>query len=197
VGMLGHYRCWEQTMDLELCFSRDGRHWGRPLRGGFIPRGGIADLDYYYIYPTSRLLDSGDDWLMLYDGGNWKHNQQVPEGVAERRSGIMAARVPGRRLAGLQATDRAVGVLEIKCLPGVAEITVDADIRGALRAELCDTFGRPLEGYHQYEAVPVRGDSTAHVLRWGEDGRTSEPYRYDAMIVRLEVENGVVYGVSV
>ena len=196
LGMLGHYRCWEQTMDVELCFSRDGRHWQRPLRGGFIPRGSIEAVDYYSIYPTNRLLPYGDDWLMIYDGGNWKHNQQLPEGVTQMRSAIMAARLPQRRLAGLKTTERAVGALEIKCLPGVAAIAVDADIRGELRAELRDTFGRAREGYSLHESVPMAGDSTAHVLRWGE-GRTTEPYRYDAVIVRLEVRDGTIYGVDV
>jgi hypothetical protein len=196
MGMLGHYRCGEQTMDLELCFSRDGRHWQRPLRGGFIPRGDINDVDYYYIYPTNRLLPAGDDWLMLYDGGNWKHNDELPEGVTERRTGIMAARLPKRRLAGLKTTERMVGALELKCLPGVDTITVDADVRGELRAELRDTFGRPLQGYHLYESVPVTGDGAAHVLRWS-DGKTSEPYRYDAVILRLEITDGVIYGVNV
>ncbi|MEN6304996.1 MAG: hypothetical protein ABFD96_19850 [Armatimonadia bacterium] len=196
VGMLGHYRCWAQTMDLELCFSRDGRHWNRPLRGGFIPRGGIDEIDYYSIYPTNRLLESGDDWLMLYDGGNWKHNHQLPEGVETRRNAVMAARVPKRRLAGLQTTTGLRGTLEVKCIPGAAEITVDAAVRGQLRAELRDIFDRPLEGYHLDEAVPVQGDSTSHAIRWQGD-RTSEPYRYDALILRLEAFDATIYGVNV
>ena len=196
MGMLGHYRCWAQTMDLELCFSRDGLHWNRPLRGGFIPRGGIDEIDYYSIYPANRLLESGDDWLMLYDGGNWKHNHQLPEGVVTRRNAVMAARVPKRRLAGLQTNAGLRGTLELQCIPGTAEITVDADVRGQLRAELRDIFDRPLEGYHLDEALPVQGDSTTHTLRWQED-RTSQPYRYDALIVRLEAFDATIYGVNV
>jgi hypothetical protein len=196
VGMLGHYRCWEQTMDLEMCFSRDGRHWQRPLRGGFIPRGGVDEVDYYSIYPTNRLLPAGEDWLLIHDGGNWKHNQHLPDGVTERRRAIMVARLPKQRIAGLRATDRMIGSLEIKAIPGYETITVDADVKGELRAELRDTFGRALEGYHLCESVPVTGDSTAHVLRWTE-GKTSEAYRHDAVILRLEVTAGTVYGVTV
>lgn len=196
VGMLGHYRCWAQTMDLELCFSRDGRHWNRPLRGGFIPRGGIEAIDYYSIYPTSRMLESGEDWLMLYDGGNWKHNRELPQGVETRRTAIMAARLPKRRLAGLQTAANLRGTLEVKGIPGVAGITVDADVRGELRGELRDIFGRPLEGYHIDEAVPITGDSATHLLRWQGD-LTSEPYRYDALILRLEAFDATIYGVNV
>jgi hypothetical protein len=38
VGMLGHYRCRAQTMDLEWCFSRDGLNWQR-TRTAWLPRG--------------------------------------------------------------------------------------------------------------------------------------------------------------
>lgn len=196
VGMLGYYRCWAQTMDLELCFSRDGSHWQRPLRGGYVPRGRLDEADCMSAYPTSRLLESGDDYLMLYDGGNLKHNGELPEGVSARQHFMMAARVPGRRLAGLRTTERTEGTLEVKCIPGEAEITVDADIRGQVRAELRDIFGRPLEGYHLDEAVPLRGDSARHVLRWA-DGKTTQAYQYDAVIVRIEAQDATIYGLSV
>lgn len=195
MGMLGHYRCWAQTMDLELCFSRDGRHWQRPLRGAYIPRGGMAELDHCYIYPANRLLEHGEDWLLIHDGGNFKHNYELPEGVTERRTGIMAARLPKRRLAGLRTSGALRGSLELKGIPGAAAITVDADVQGELRAELRDTFGRSLDGYHLYESAAVTGDDTAHVLTWG--GKTSEAYRYDAVILRLEIIDGTIYGVKV
>ena len=193
LGMLGHYRCWAQTMDIELCFSRDGSHWQRPLRGGFIPRGGPEEIDYFYAYPTSAMIPDGDDWIMLYDGGNSKHNGLLPEGIEKRRSAIMAARMPGGRFAGLQSTGR-VGSLELKCIPGAAAITIDAEVRGHLRAELRDIFGRPLEGYHLDEADVVTGDSPRHVLRWA--GKTSEAYRYDALRLRLELTDGTIYAVN-
>ena len=67
IGSLGHYRVEnaQQTMDLELVFSRDGRRWERPLRGGFIPRepGG---RDAEGVYPPNAWIDRGDTWLCLY-----------------------------------------------------------------------------------------------------------------------------------
>ena len=194
LGMLGHYRCWAQTMDLELCFSRDGRQWERPLRGGFIPRGGVEQTDHYYAYPTSRMIPEDDNWLMLYDGGNYKHNSQLPDGVTQRRTGIFAARVPQGRFAGLRTTG-AVGSLELKCIPSVEAITVNAAVRGRLRAELRDIFGRPLPGYHLDDSVAITGDSATHVLRWGA-GQTSEAYQFDAVRLRLEIADGTLYSLS-
>ncbi len=44
MGMLGHYRVEAQTMDLEWCFSADGRRWQRPARRASIARSGEAGL---------------------------------------------------------------------------------------------------------------------------------------------------------
>jgi hypothetical protein len=196
IGLLGYYHCWDQTMDLEMCFSRDGRHWQRPLRGPCLPRGTVADYDYFAIYPTNCLLDRGDHWLLLYDGINYKHNRQLPEGVTERIDMLMAARWPKGRLAGLTTTGPTWGSLEFKCIPGAEAITVNADIQGELKAELRDIYGRALAGYRLQDCVPATGDSSAHVLRWAE-GQTTEAYRYDAVRLYLSVHEGVVYGVDV
>jgi hypothetical protein len=197
IGMLGHYRCWEQTMDLELCFSRDRRRWTRPLRGGWIPRGEADEIDYMSIYSTNRLMDMGDFWRVLYRGGNLKHNHKLPEGVEEARQETFVADAPKGRFAGLSTTDRAIGALTLKRLNHAAErITVDADVRGRLQAELRDPYGRPLEGFELNACAPVVGDSAEHVLRWS-DGQTSAEYRYDVVSLRIEVEDGVVYSVEV
>jgi hypothetical protein len=197
IGMLGHYRCWEQTMDLELCFSRDRRRWARPLRGGWIPRGEADDIDYMSIYSTNRLMDMGDFWRVLYRGGNLKHNHELPAGVEEARQETFVADAPKGRFAGLSTTDRAIGALTLKRFNHTAErITVDADINGRLQAELRDPYGRPLEGFALNDCAPVVGDAPEHVLRWA-DGKTSAEYRYDVVSLRIEVEDGVVYSVEV
>ena len=50
VGILGHYRCRAQTMDLELCFSDDGVRWQRPHRAAWIPRSSPPAPDCYGMY---------------------------------------------------------------------------------------------------------------------------------------------------
>jgi len=211
IGMLGHYRCWEQTMDLELCFSRDTHHWVRPLRGGWVPRGGVDEIDHMSAYATNRLIDRGDSWLLLYRGGNAKHNRDLPEGVTEPRQAIMAAEAPKGRFAGLQATERMVGSLTLNRFNQSAEqITVDADVRGRLQAELRDPYGRPIAGYELNSCVPITGDSGCHVLTWEggalvegsgspretQGGKTSAPYRYDVVGLRIEIEDGTIYSVE-
>jgi hypothetical protein len=196
LGFLGHYRCWEQTMDIELCFSRDTRRWLRPLRGGWLPRGGPGEIDHMSAYATNRPIDEGDTWLLLYYGGNTKHNHELPEGVTEPRYAIMAARVPKGRFAGLTTAEGIIGALTLKPFMRRAErITVDADIRGRLQAELRDPYGRPLPGYELNGCPPIAGDSPRHKLTW-EGGKTAEEYRYDVVTLRLEVEDGTIYSIG-
>ncbi len=196
IGMMGHYRCWEQTMDLELCFSRDRRHWERPLRGGWVPRGSIEEIDCWSIYSTNCLMDMGDRWRLLYRGGNSLHNHELPEGVEEERKETFVADAPKGRFAGLSTTDRALGALTLKRFNHTAEcIIVDADVRGRLQAELRDPYGRPLGGFELNSCMPISGDSQRHVLTWA-GGRTSAEYRYDVVGLRIEIEDGVLYSVE-
>ncbi len=74
VGMLGHYRCAAQTMDLEWCFSPDGVKWHRPSRQAWIPRGNPPAPDCYGIYAASQLVNQNGRWHLFYTGVNSAHN---------------------------------------------------------------------------------------------------------------------------
>lgn len=76
VGMLGHYRCQAQTMDLEWCFSPDGSTWHRPLRSGWLPRGDERQPDSYGIYGPSFLVQRGGQWHLFYTAVNSAHNHK-------------------------------------------------------------------------------------------------------------------------
>lgn len=196
IGSLGHYRVEEdqQTMDLELVFSRDGRVWHRPLRGGFIPRARETPdaRDSLGVYAPNAWIDEGETWLCLYTGTHMTHNRS--RGDPERPRPIMGARWPKNRFLGLSAGQVAGGYLSEPFYPQGETITVDAEVRGWLRAELCDVFGQKIEGYHLMDALPVTGDSSAHVLRW--KGRNTQRFRYDAVRLRFEYADGTVYGIG-
>ena len=192
IGSLGHYRVEnaQQTMDLELVFSRDGHQWERPLRGGFIPRepGG---RDAEGIYPPNAWIDRGDTWLCLYTATARKHNLHA-QGDAPP-SCIMAASWAKHRFVGLRAERTPGGFLTPVFYPQTAEIRVDAAVRGWLRAELCDAWGRKHAGYHLEDSVPVHGDDTAHVLRWRD--RDTRDFRHDPARLRFEYADADIYGV--
>jgi len=193
IGSLGHYRVEnsQQTVDLELVFSRDGRHWERPLRGGFIPRepGG---RDAAGIYPPNAWIDRGDHWLCLYTGSARKHNRTGTD-TNLPQAGIMAATWSKHRFVGLGAGSVPGGFLTPVFYPQTSEIRVDAVVRGWFRAELCDAWGRKRKGYHLEDCLPVSGDAVAHILRWR--GVDTAGCCHDPVRLRFEFADTEVYNV--
>jgi hypothetical protein len=76
LGMLGHYRCQAQTMDIEYCFSTDGINWQRPRRGAWITRGQPYEPDCYGIYAPHSLVERNGRWHLFYTGVNGAHNHK-------------------------------------------------------------------------------------------------------------------------
>lgn len=80
VGMLGHYRCRAQTMDLEWCHSHDGVEWRRPFRSGWLTRGNPPAPDCFGLYGGSQLVQRNGRWHLFYTGVNSTHNGREAHG---------------------------------------------------------------------------------------------------------------------
>lgn len=81
VGMLGHYRLYAQTMDVEWCYSKDGINWTRPHRQPWIKRGEPYEAgDSYSIYPARSLVYHDNMWWLFYTGTNHAHNDKTSYG---------------------------------------------------------------------------------------------------------------------
>jgi len=189
IGRLGYYRVADgmQSMDTDLCFSRDGYRWQRPVRGGWIPRS-KEGMDSVGIYAAASWLDLGDKWLTLYSGTPTPHNAKA------HKSRPMAVSFAKNRFVGLEAGRTPGGFMTEPFFPAGDEIRLDADIRGSLRAELCDAFGKKLPGFHLMESIPVTGDSPAHLLKW--KNASAADHRYECLRLRFEYTDGIVYGVD-
>lgn len=198
IGFLGNYHCWDQTMDCEMCFSRDGRYWERPFRGSFIPHGPVPETDCMSVYATNRLLPVANNrTLMLYRGGNSRHNHTLPEGVTTAHHAIMGASWPTGRFAGLATAPCTTARLLLK--PQILvqrSISLNADIRGGVRAELRDPLGGSLPGYELHNSALLKGDAGRIHLCWGEDNHSSETYQYDAVSLYLELADTTLYSVN-
>jgi hypothetical protein len=192
IGSLGYYRVEDgrQTMDTDLCFSRDGFRWQRPIRGGWIPRSeeGPGTMDTMGIYAGSSWIDLGDRWLCLYSATPQPHNSRVCEFAT------MGATFAKNRFVGLAARRVPGGFLTEPFFPSEPEVRLDANVRGRLRAELCDAFGRKLPGFHLMDSIPLRGDSEAHVLRW--KSADIAVHRHECLRLRFEFADGEIYSVS-
>ncbi|MGZ4963052.1 MAG: hypothetical protein ACXWKG_10120 [Limisphaerales bacterium] len=84
VGILGHYCCRAQTMDLELCFSDDGIRWRRPHRTPWIARGLPPAPDCYGMYAPNRLIKRDGRWHLFYTAVNHSHNLKHSYGPARQ-----------------------------------------------------------------------------------------------------------------
>lgn len=84
LGMLGHYRCDAQTMDLEWCFSRDGVQWERPSRRAWLPRGEPPAPDCYGIYANNQHVRHAGRWHLFYTAVNSAHNGKHAYGRARQ-----------------------------------------------------------------------------------------------------------------
>ena len=189
IGRIGYYRVADgmQSMDTDLCFSRDGYRWERPVRGGWIPRS-KEGMDSVGIYAAAAWLDCGDRWLTLYSGTPSMHNAKT------RTSMPMAALFAKNRFVGLEAGRTPGGFMTEPFFPAGDEIRLDADVRGSLRAELCNAFGQKLPGFHLMDSVPITGDSESHILKW--KSASSADHRHECLRLRFEYSDGIVYGVG-
>jgi hypothetical protein len=197
IGFLGNYRLDEQTQDMEICFSRDGLHWNRPLRGGWVKRGEPGALDSSAVYPTQGLIRHGEQLLIPYWASDIRHNYFLKKEYEKRlpQAGVCMAEIHQDRLVGLQSQKTIPGFLLTQ--PFIMQspsLQLDANIIGQIRYSLCDVFGAPLPGYSTNDCVPLHGDSHEHLLRWNENKSASE-HQFYAVSLRLELENAIIYGI--
>ena len=79
VGMLGHYRCQAQTMDLEWCFSPDGSNGTARSARAWLPRGDASARLLRHL--RGKLLVQHDGhWHLFYTGVNSAHNGKHSHG---------------------------------------------------------------------------------------------------------------------
>ena len=196
IGLLGHFltEAGKQTCFIEQTFSRDGSKWQRPLRGHWFE--GAQPEDIGGIYPAGDALvensdHRGDHWLLYYTGLRAGHDV-VDETNYKQYS--LAVRIPKNRLLAVEAGKVTGGFMTEPIFLSQDQIKIDANVRGWLRAELCDIFGRKHEGYHLMDSETVSGDSQDHVLRW--KGKDSAEFRYKPVRIRFEFAEGDVYCVK-
>lgn len=209
VGALGYYRVedGQQSMDTDLCFSRDGYRWHRPVRGGWIPRDrdDAEAMDSRGVYAGGPWIDLGDRMLTIYQGTPEPHNSReyvaVTMGATFARNrlvGIAAGRTPGGFLTepffpSADSTMSRRSSAET-CAEPYPSLRLDADIRGWLRAELCDAFGRKLPGFHLSDSIPLTGDSHGHILRWRS--ASVADHLFECVRLRFELVDAIVYAVE-
>lgn len=182
-----------KLVDLELGFSRDGFHWDRPDRRGFIV-GSRAEgaWDRAYLHGTAGVfVVFGDQLIFPYCGFSGA-------GPGGRRGmytggsiGIATLRRDG--FASMQAGEREETLLTRPVTFSGRHLFVNVDNPGgALSVEVCSESGEPLPGFGKTDCRPVNADSTKTRVAW-KGKNTIEELAGHPVRFRFYLSNGDLY----
>jgi hypothetical protein len=142
-------------------------------------------MDTTGIYAMAPWLDLGDKSLAIYAATPNPHNK----GPFAWKP--MGAVFPKNRMVGIGAGSVTGGFMSEPFFPRDAEIRLDANIRGWLKAELCDAFGRKMPGFNLRDSIPIHGDSESHVLAW--KNAAVADHVFECLRLRFEYQDGEIY----
>jgi hypothetical protein len=143
-----------------LAWSRDAVHWTRDLEPFFEPDPNVDAWDHAHAW-IDQQLPVGDDVYLYYGGYKFGHKMDRWEGRQIGMVKMQRDRYVSRAAGRVGGTLRTPAVL----LTGQG-MSVNANIRGELRAALLSQDGKPIPGFSSEECQPVSGDGLAHEIHW-------------------------------
>lgn len=173
-----------------LAWSVDGENWYRETEP-FLDRNPLAGTwDRAIAWGDEQVIQ--DDEVFVYYGG-YRQGHKSSRSTSRQ---IGLARLKVDRYLGFHTSGRQVGFLRTPVRTWMGNsLTVNADIRGELRAALCDPSGQFLPGFSFEECEPVIGNEIAHKINW----RSSIPasLQHQEVQIALQVKEGAVFAFTV
>lgn len=168
-----------------LAWSRDGQHWVRDREPFFEPDPTPGAWDHAHAWIDCQ-LPVGDEVVLYY--GGYKNGHKVNR-FEERQIGLL--RLPRDRYVARAAGAKTAQLRTPRVLLDGRRLTVNAAVRGELRAQLLGANGQPLPGFACADCRPVRGDGLDQPVQW-----QGQPALPQGVPVRLEFElrEGDLYG---
>lgn len=171
-----------------LAWSSDGEHWRRDTEPFLDRNPQPGTWDRAHAWADEQVLH-GDDLFLYYGGYKLGHKG---ERFTTRQIGL--ARMKRDRYAGFAARGEHAGTLRTPARMWQARsLTVNADIRGELRAALCEPSGKFVPGFSFADCTPVRGDAVAHAVTWTGDAAKLAGLSLQLV---LQVKDGAVFAFS-
>jgi len=141
--------------EVQLAFSRDALVWDRPAGRDAYIRGDKDGWDQGYGAPGNP-AQVGDDIYIVYSGY-----------ARDESAGIGLARLKRDRWAAIQPVGPKGAILTRPIYWACPRLSINADARGgAIRAELLDPWGKPIDGHTARESDPFTGDALDHTMTW-------------------------------
>lgn len=181
------------TIDLQLAFSRDGRHWERLAnRPTFIPRGYVGSCDGGMVFGSNNVLvEHGDHLWFYYIGTVASHTVNLDTTMS-----LCVARTQRGRLVARCAGDEMGALITRPFVLRHGRITLNADARrGLIRAEVTDLDGAPLPGFAVTASGMLRDNGLECELRW-QDNASLVALRGRTVRLRLYLWQARVYSIN-
>ena len=184
VGFLNVFHAVDNTMDVQLLYSRNAYDWTRVERGRTFLELGAGSWDPYMVEVGATVIQR-DDAIRIYYGGAACHHDwylfgereglDMPDepGVTKTAMGLATLRPDG--FCSLDSTVRPALFVTRPFTSNGSELVVNArcGAKGYLEVELSDAADRVVPGYERAACRPFHGDETRHAVRW--NGRTELP----------------------
>lgn len=171
-----------------LAWSSDGEHWRRDTQPFLDRNSEPGTWDRAHAWADEQVLH-GDEVFLYYGGYKLGHKG---ERFTTRQVGL--ARMKRDRYAGYAASGPHPGTLRSPVRTWKAQsLTVNADIRGELRAALCEPSGKFVPGFSFADCQPLRGDTVAQPVNWTGN---SASLSGRAVQVVFQIRNGTVFAFS-
>ena len=198
LGFAGLFHIVDNTTDVRLLSSRDGRDW-RPCNHGqpFLSPGGDESWERYMIAIGSPPVDVGDEHWFFYGGSKCHHDWWMLNSVEDLDHpeahdpethavfGLGRAVLRKNGFASLQANRLREGILMTRSLISKGtELVLNGRCApgGYVRAEVLDANNNPIQGFEKQNCDVFDGDSVTHTVTW--KGQSRIPYEGDDLFWR-------------
>lgn len=205
LGLLNVFHMTDNTMDVQLVHSRNGRDFTRVNPGRpWLAAGGPGRWDASMVTICSKPVTVGNQ-LHVYHGGAKTHHDWPfaarlegfdcceDDGMEHEAYGMGLATMMRDRFVslGTASVGREGALITRPLRPRGTELVVNVACRegGTFLAEITDPGGRVLDGFEKENCVPFSGDAIEHTVRWkaGKPVRSGEFLRVRFFMRKAEV----------
>jgi hypothetical protein len=156
------------VLDIQMAVSRDGIHWHRLDRRPYIELGPEGSLDSGSLYIAVGWVRSGGEIYQYYSGLPTTHAEYT---ILKRLQNLGAIFRVVQRLDGFVSADSDYrgGTLTTPLITFAGdhlELNAKTSSTGAIRVELRDETGHPIEGYTSQDCDELLGNYLAKTITW-------------------------------
>ena len=181
VGFLHVLHMTENTLDVQLLFSRDGTHFQRVQPGQpWLETGSPGSWDELMVNIYGAPVTVDDEIYLYYGGSNNHHdwwitgareNLDVPEGrdLSQVNYSLGLARIKVDRFVSLRSLPVREGILVTRPFRSEGtQLFVNAQSRagGYVKVAVADANGKVIPGFEAENCTEFQGDSVSHRVSW-------------------------------